>query len=411
MFQPAARAGSTARRPSWRFAPRPCTWMTQRRRRFRRRDEPGRRRPEWRLDDDVLVRVTRAPTGRGGTSRRSDRGRHARAVRSRPTRCVGARPGRRRRSTSPSRAWPGIVVEPEPVSPAHPRLVGVPRARSPRPREVDRDDAHVLLAPVVGRGDDSTRHPTVSTSRPLPRPRRRGEQRRAPRLRSRSGRSLPVASTHPCSLPRSRRPCAAAVRRAADIRSIRDSSLHSCPTPRRITPAEFEAALDARACGLAARGAAHLGDPAPGSLAPFAVALSADVAPTRHGDDSELGTGRFVLLYDPTSPRPGAAASAWSASRRHRSRPTSDSTRSSRMSRGRGSSTRSTRAVRGTSRHPAPRRRSSRPASVSSPARATAPRSSCAPRGRPSTPRSARMWKAGVSCCACSRGCRLAQKG
>jgi hypothetical protein len=32
------------------------------------------------------------------------------------------------------------------------------------------------------------------------------------------------------------------------------------------------------------------------------VALSADVAPSRHGDDSELGTGRFVLLYDPDEP-------------------------------------------------------------------------------------------------------------
>ncbi|MBT2516024.1 DUF3000 domain-containing protein [Streptomyces sp. ISL-90] len=42
--------------------------------------------------------------------------------------------------------------------------------------------------------------------------------------------------------------------------------------------------------------------PAPGSLAPYAVALSADVMPSRHGDDSELGTGRFVLLYDPSEP-------------------------------------------------------------------------------------------------------------
>ncbi|WP_127795247.1 DUF3000 domain-containing protein [Agromyces sp. LHK192] len=42
--------------------------------------------------------------------------------------------------------------------------------------------------------------------------------------------------------------------------------------------------------------------PAPGSLAPYAAALSADVAPTRHADDSDLGTGRFVLLYDPSEP-------------------------------------------------------------------------------------------------------------
>jgi hypothetical protein len=42
--------------------------------------------------------------------------------------------------------------------------------------------------------------------------------------------------------------------------------------------------------------------PAPGSLAPWSLALAADVTPARHGNDSELGTGRFVLLYDPESP-------------------------------------------------------------------------------------------------------------
>lgn len=42
--------------------------------------------------------------------------------------------------------------------------------------------------------------------------------------------------------------------------------------------------------------------PAPTGLAPFAIALAADVRPTRHGVDSVLGTGRFVLLYDPEEP-------------------------------------------------------------------------------------------------------------
>jgi hypothetical protein len=41
---------------------------------------------------------------------------------------------------------------------------------------------------------------------------------------------------------------------------------------------------------------------APGSLAPHAVALSADVSPVRHGSNSDLGTGRFILLYDPEEP-------------------------------------------------------------------------------------------------------------
>lgn len=42
--------------------------------------------------------------------------------------------------------------------------------------------------------------------------------------------------------------------------------------------------------------------PAPTGLAPFAIALAADVRPVRHGLDSVLGTGRFVLLYDPEEP-------------------------------------------------------------------------------------------------------------
>lgn len=42
--------------------------------------------------------------------------------------------------------------------------------------------------------------------------------------------------------------------------------------------------------------------PSPGNLAPYSVALAADVTPARHGSDSELGTGRFILLYDPDEP-------------------------------------------------------------------------------------------------------------
>jgi hypothetical protein len=42
--------------------------------------------------------------------------------------------------------------------------------------------------------------------------------------------------------------------------------------------------------------------PAPGTLAPWSFALAADVTPARHGTDSDLGTGRFVLLYDASSP-------------------------------------------------------------------------------------------------------------
>lgn len=41
---------------------------------------------------------------------------------------------------------------------------------------------------------------------------------------------------------------------------------------------------------------------APAGLAPHSVALAGDVRPSQHGVDSVLGTGRFVLLYDPASP-------------------------------------------------------------------------------------------------------------
>lgn len=42
--------------------------------------------------------------------------------------------------------------------------------------------------------------------------------------------------------------------------------------------------------------------PAPSTLAPWSFALAGDVAPNRHGADSDLGTGRFVLLYDEAQP-------------------------------------------------------------------------------------------------------------
>lgn len=42
--------------------------------------------------------------------------------------------------------------------------------------------------------------------------------------------------------------------------------------------------------------------PAPSGLAPFAHALAADVNPARHADDSDLGTGRLIVLFDPSAP-------------------------------------------------------------------------------------------------------------
>lgn len=74
------------------------------------------------------------------------------------------------------------------------------------------------------------------------------------------------------------------------------------PDDANQTPAEFEAALASVRAAVPRAELTISEITAPASLAPFAVALSADVSPSRHGDDSELGTGRFILLYDPTEP-------------------------------------------------------------------------------------------------------------
>lgn len=42
--------------------------------------------------------------------------------------------------------------------------------------------------------------------------------------------------------------------------------------------------------------------PAPSSLAPEAFALAGDVRPDEEGGDSEYGTGRLILLHDPSEP-------------------------------------------------------------------------------------------------------------
>jgi hypothetical protein len=67
-------------------------------------------------------------------------------------------------------------------------------------------------------------------------------------------------------------------------------------------PAEFAAAVSAirRATSRAELVVAEIA--APAGLAPYSVALSADIRPVRHGSDSDLGTGRFILLYDPEEP-------------------------------------------------------------------------------------------------------------
>ena len=74
------------------------------------------------------------------------------------------------------------------------------------------------------------------------------------------------------------------------------------PEPTLQPPAAFAAAVDAvRAATL--RDELTISEiAAPGGVAPWSIALAADVSPARHGNDSELGTGRFILLYDPAEP-------------------------------------------------------------------------------------------------------------
>jgi hypothetical protein len=67
-------------------------------------------------------------------------------------------------------------------------------------------------------------------------------------------------------------------------------------------PAEFGEALKAVRRARVRPELAITEIASPGNLAPYSIALAADVTPARHGTDSELGTGRFVLLYDPAAP-------------------------------------------------------------------------------------------------------------
>lgn len=73
-------------------------------------------------------------------------------------------------------------------------------------------------------------------------------------------------------------------------------------TPDVQPPAAFIAAVEAL------RAASHRSElslaeiPAPGGIAPWSVAFSADVHASAHEGDSSLGTGRFVLFHDPEEP-------------------------------------------------------------------------------------------------------------
>lgn len=72
--------------------------------------------------------------------------------------------------------------------------------------------------------------------------------------------------------------------------------------PDSPVPASFSAAVDAVRRAKTRPELVISEIPAPTSLAPYSVALAADVTPARHATDSELGTGRFILLFDPSAP-------------------------------------------------------------------------------------------------------------
>ena len=67
-------------------------------------------------------------------------------------------------------------------------------------------------------------------------------------------------------------------------------------------PAVFAAAVDAVRAATLRSELSVTEIVAPSGVAPWSLALAADVTPARHGNDSELGTGRFILLHDPLLP-------------------------------------------------------------------------------------------------------------
>lgn len=72
--------------------------------------------------------------------------------------------------------------------------------------------------------------------------------------------------------------------------------------PESALPQEFAAAVTAVRAAAFREEVRVTEIPAPGNLAKHAIAFSADVLPSQHGDDSDLGSARFVLLYDPDPP-------------------------------------------------------------------------------------------------------------
>ena len=65
------------------------------------------------------------------------------------------------------------------------------------------------------------------------------------------------------------------------------------------TSAPFEEARESIAAARVRNDLVVTEIPSPTQVAPFSLALAGDVRQRIHGEDSELGTGRFILLHDP----------------------------------------------------------------------------------------------------------------
>lgn len=73
-------------------------------------------------------------------------------------------------------------------------------------------------------------------------------------------------------------------------------------------PEPFARALDSIR-GVSLRDDVRVAEiPSPPNVAPYAVSLTGDVLPAVHGRDSEEGTGRFILMFDPSEPEPWGGA-------------------------------------------------------------------------------------------------------
>lgn len=83
-------------------------------------------------------------------------------------------------------------------------------------------------------------------------------------------------------------------RRQPNVRDVPETA----PNP----PYAFATAVDSIRSAVLRPELAVTEIPAPSTLAPWSFALAADVTPHRHGTDSDLGTGRFVVLYDDAEP-------------------------------------------------------------------------------------------------------------